>query len=208
MSDKNQDVKFIRKNGKVIPVKATKGDKEKKAKDVSQKKTAQKKKPVATASKGKSPKFEGKNTANAYWQAENYKTAAAQEGNRRATIGLAGSAIALQAAGGAIASAATGTKGGALAAVVGAGVSYAGGRLAKNNFKAHGRMVKAHEAASSIQSDTVREEMRRQGHKKGGSIENFNSSLEKTLNSINNSAGRQGRKKKSDRSIYNSYKGY
>ena len=209
----DKDVKFIRVNGRVVPIRG-KNDKEKnikgakKALDGYEKNRAQKKKHVATASQGKTPKFQGKNTADTYWKAENFRQAARKEGSRRNMVGAAGTALALQGVGGVVGGLAAGGAAGAASSVISGAIGYGGYKLAKNGFAAGKEMKHAANKAKGLQTDLVREEMRRQGHKQGGSSANFDNSFEKSVNSINNSAYRQGRKRKTNRNLYNSYKGY
>ena len=209
----DKDVKFIRVNGRVVPIRGkNEKDVNKKAATKAlqgyEKNRAQKKKNVSTASQGKTPKFQGRNTADTYWKAESFRQAARKEGSRANMVGAAGGLLALQGVGGVVGGLAAGGAGGAASSLISGAIGYGGYRLAKNNFAAGKEMKHAENKVKSLQTDLVREEMRRQGYKQGGSMANLDSSFEKSVNSINNSAYRQGRKRKTQRSIYNSFKGY
>lgn len=206
----DKDVKFIRVNGRVVPIRG-KNDKEKnikaakKAQDGYEKNRAQKKKNVSSASKGKVPRFQGMNTADTYWKAENFRQAARKEGSRANMVGAAGSLLALQGISGAVGGLAVGGAGGAASSLIGGAIGYGGYRLAKNGFAAGKANNYAADKAKALQTDLVREEMRRQGYKEGGSMASFDNSFERSVNSINNSAYRQGRKRKAHKDLYNSH---
>ena len=198
MSDKNKDVKFIRKNGKVIPIKSKGMNKQEKAE-----------------AEGDRHRYRVKhtNTSN-YWKGEYFKNAYSRRSAKNFGQSLAGGLVGGYLLKGAANRAAqvSGLKfphGYAKAGIVGR--AALGGLFAYDSVKAMGQSIHNNQTAKryeSMQHDMIRAEMKNQGYKGKPYTRNADLAMAKTVNQFNSQKVKFGYPNKTASQMFRKMKDY
>ena len=184
MSDKKQNVRFIRKNGRVIPIKT-----------------------VTKDQKNLRKNMKNKNTADFYWKAEHHRKEARSR-RKTAPFGAAVSgSISLAALGGGAMSLAEGGKSGIAGAALGLGIAAYSATGIAQSLKNKKMYAEIENDTSELQTNVVREEMRRQGYKNDGNAKSFDSAMTKAVQNINKSPYRHNFSLKTKNDIMDVYEG-